>query len=139
MQTETQPRTPAPWTPPRGSDIEMVEVGPYWDAVRAPAVVGERALQLLGRAAGAVIADYSQMYWLIQPGAASGWPRIRQVGVLSPPLAEVTYVGVPPAARTRGPGLHWRLPVGPGQYFTGAVRLRDALVQAVTAEEAAVR
>ncbi|MET7904928.1 hypothetical protein ABZS86_27095 [Streptomyces sp. NPDC005355] len=139
MQTETHTRTPVPWTPPRGADIEMVEVGPYWDAVRAPATVGERALELLGRRAGAVIADYSLMYWLVHPQDADYWPRLEGVQVLTPDSGETTYVGVPPVSHTSGPRLHWRLPVGPRHYFTNGELLYEALARAIMAEEEAVR
>ncbi|MET7936978.1 hypothetical protein [Streptomyces sp. NPDC005322] len=112
----------------------MVEVGPHWDAVRAPVPIGERALKLLSDATGAVIADYGSMYWLIPPGRAQYWRRLRHVQALGAHHAEVTYVGVPSATRTSGPGLHWRIPVGPGRYLTDAVQLRDALAKAAVAE-----
>jgi len=131
---QTQPRTPAPWTPPRGSDVEMVKVGPHWDVLRAPAEIGERALELLGDASGAVIADYGLMYWLIPAGHAQGWGRIREgVHALGAQGAEVTYVGVPPAHWRGGPRLHWRVPVGPDRYLTDPGRLREALVRAIAA------
>ncbi|MGV9847341.1 hypothetical protein ACWDWU_00840 [Streptomyces sp. NPDC003442] len=112
----------------------MVQVGPHWDAVRAPEALGERALGLLGGATGAVIADYNLMYWLIRPGAAQHWQRIRQVQTLGTGRVETSYIGVPPIDRTSGPYLHWRVPLGPGRYLTDANRLREALVRAVVAE-----
>jgi hypothetical protein len=127
----------ASWTPPRGSDVEMVKVGPHWDALRAPAEIGERALELLGDASGAVIADYGLMYWLIPSGNAQDWQRL-QTGTqaLGGHGAEVTYVGVPPAHWRSGPRLHWRVPVGPDRYLTDPARLREALVRAIAAEPA---
>ncbi|KUL43575.1 hypothetical protein ADL28_42550 [Streptomyces violaceusniger] len=112
----------------------MVRVGPHWDVVRAPEALGGRALALLGGATGAVIADYNLMYWLIRPGAAQCWRRIRQVQTLGTGRVETSYIGVPPIDRTSGPYLHWRVPVGPGRYLTDANRLREALVRAVVAE-----
>ncbi|MEU9792866.1 hypothetical protein AB0E27_19950 [Streptomyces sparsogenes] len=122
------------WTPPRRNDVEMVEVGHHWDAVRAPTVIGERALELLGKQGGAVIADYSTMYWLIKPGSATHWQRIRQVQVLATTTAELTYMGVPPGDRRSGPGLHWHIPVGPDRYLTDAEHLRQALLLAAVVE-----
>ncbi|WP_342778272.1 hypothetical protein [Streptomyces botrytidirepellens] len=133
---QTHPRTPSPWTPPRGSDVEMVQVGPYWDALRAPAEIGERALELLGDSSGAVIADYGLMYWLIPSGHAQDWQGLQQVQALGAHGAEVTYVGVPPAEWRDGPRLHWRIPVGPDWYITDTNRLREALVLAIAAEPA---
>lgn len=125
------------WAPPDGTDVVLVEVGPHWDAVRAPVDVGESALRLLGGATGAVIADYSLMYWLIPTGTAQCWRRLRRnVHVLGTKGAEVTYVGVPPAAHITGPRLHWRIPVSPDRYLTDANRLREALARAIAAESA---
>ncbi|WP_245606358.1 hypothetical protein [Streptomyces himastatinicus] len=132
---QTHPTTPAPWTPPRGSDVEIIKVGLYWDVLRAPAELGERALELLGDASGAVIADYGLMYWLIPSGHAQNW-RPLQTGIhaLGAHGAEVTYVGVPPVDWRGGPRLHWRVPVGPDRYLTDPGRLREALVQSIAAE-----
>lgn len=124
------------WTPPCDG-VEMVQVGPYWDVLRAPVEIGERALELLGDASGAVIADYSLMYWLIPSGAAQYWRRLqREIHALGAHGAEATYVGVPPTKWTEGPRLHWRIPVGPDRYLTDANQLREALARAVAAEPA---
>ncbi|MET7766030.1 hypothetical protein ABZS71_30045 [Streptomyces sp. NPDC005393] len=120
-----------PWTPPRDY-VELVEAGAHWDAVRAPAPIGERALALLG-ATGAVIADYAQLCWLVRPGSTRGWRRIRQVQLLGADHAEITYVGVPPITRTQGPPAR-RVPMGPDRYLTDEDRLREALIRAVVAE-----
>ncbi|WP_065962437.1 hypothetical protein [Streptomyces sparsogenes] len=131
--TLTQP-TPAPWTPPRGNDVEVVEVGHYWDAVRAPKAIGERTLELLGKQGGAAIADYCTMYWLISPGSAYYWQSIRQVQVLTTTTAELTFMGMPPGHWRSGPGLHWRIPVGPNRYLTDTEQLRQALLLAAVVE-----
>ncbi|MET8183339.1 hypothetical protein [Streptomyces sp. NPDC005336] len=107
--------------------------------MRAPVAVGERALELLGGRTGAVIADYSLVYWLVHPQGADHWPRLQGVQVLTAGSAERTYLGVPPAARKSGPGLHWRVPVGPCRYFTYGALLYVVLARAVVAEEATTR
>ncbi|MGW2324829.1 hypothetical protein ACWC5C_03570 [Streptomyces sp. NPDC001700] len=120
----------------------MIKVGPHWDIVRAPADLGERALELLGDTSGAVIADYGLMYWLIPSGHAQHWERLHHgIHALGPHGAEVTYVGVPPATWTEGPRLHWRTPASDGQYLTDPHRLRLALARALAepAEEATAR
>ncbi|MEU1800292.1 hypothetical protein [Streptomyces sp. NPDC019937] len=123
-----------PWMPPNGDDVELVQVGLYWDAVRASVEIGERALKLLADATGSVIADYSRVYWLIPSGSAQHWQRLPQAQVLGAHRADVTYMGVPPATHATGPRLHWRFPVGPGRYLTDANRLHEALAQAVVDE-----
>ncbi|WP_063734294.1 hypothetical protein [Streptomyces sp. RTd22] len=134
--TSSQP-APLPWAPPRGDDVEVVRVGPYWDVLRAPIDIGERALTLLGDATGAVIADYGLMYWLIPSGHAQHWRRLRsEIRALGAHRAEITYVGVPPATHTTGPRLHWRIPVGPDRYLTDAGQPRKALTQAIATEPA---
>ncbi len=120
------------WAPPHGDNVEMVEVGQHWDAVRAPVAIGERALELLGAATGAVIADYAQMYWLLAPGSAQYWRRLPKVQALS--AAPTSYLGVPPVGHTAGPVLHWHVPLGPDRYLTDGSLLRGALAQAVAAE-----
>jgi hypothetical protein len=120
-----------PWTPPR-SEVEMVEVGPYWDALRVPVEIGERALSLLGSRSGAVIADYGLMYWFIPSGDAEYWGRLhRDIHALGAHGAEVTYIGVPPAKWTEGPRLHWRIPVDPDRHLTDPHLLRLAMARAL--------
>ncbi|MFD7506187.1 hypothetical protein [Streptomyces sp. NPDC059850] len=115
----------------------LVEVGPHWDVVRAPFDVGESALRLLGAATGAAIADYGLMYWLIPAGSSQCWRRLpSNVNALGADGTTVTYVGVPPAAHTTGPRLHWRIPVGPDRYLTDPYRLREALIRAIAAQPA---
>lgn len=116
----------------------MIKVGPYWDIVRAPADLGERALELLGDTSGAVIADYGLMYWFILSGDAPYFQRLRQeIHALGAHGAETTYVGVPPVRWTEGPRLHWRIPVGPDRYLTNTHRLHEALTRAIAIEPAA--
>ncbi|AGP56397.1 hypothetical protein [Streptomyces rapamycinicus] len=74
------------------------------------------------------------MYWLIRPGAAQHWQRIRQVQTLGAGRLETSYIGVPLIDGISGPYLHWRVPLGPERCLTDANRLREALVRAVVAE-----
>ncbi|MFI1125421.1 hypothetical protein ACH4VS_30370 [Streptomyces hygroscopicus] len=131
---QTQPRTPALWTPPPAVDVEALPVGRWWDAVRAAPMVGERALKTLGDQTGAVIQDmYGTLYWLIAVGSATSW-HLRQVRVLTELADESTYLGVPPVSWTTGPKSHWRVPLGPNRYLTHPWRLREALAEADRAE-----
>ncbi|MEU8870136.1 hypothetical protein AB0D24_03045 [Streptomyces javensis] len=100
--------------------------------MRAPVEIGERALELLGGATGAVIADYAQMYWLIPVGSAQYWRCLPKVQALS--AAPTSHIGVPPTGHNTGPVLHWRVPLGPDCYLTETPLLRGVLAQAVAAE-----
>ncbi|MGY0059873.1 hypothetical protein ACWY4P_25575 [Streptomyces sp. LZ34] len=118
-----------PWTPPSGHSAELRPVGTSWDIVRVPLSIGigERTLDLLGATTGAVIKNPIDrvLYWLIEPGAASGW----DMGLL--PSAEVwgatAYIEVPPAARTSGPGVHWHVPLEHARHLTDPAALFAAL------------
>jgi len=125
------------WAPPAGTEVEMIEVGSYWDIVRAPADLGECVLELLGDRSGAVIADYGLMYWFIPSGQAPHFRRLRQeIHALGTHGAGTAYVGVPPIRWKEGPRLHWRIPVGPDRYLTDPYRLREALIRAIAVEPA---
>jgi CRISPR-associated Cas5-like protein len=121
----------ASWQPPAGIDCEAQRVGSAWDAVRAPAEVGALVLAWLADDSGAVIEDaYSRtMYGLVTPGSADGWDPVplRPAYVLRDTAHETYYLGVPPAHRTTGPGLHWRIPVSHDRYLTEPDPLRSAL------------
>ncbi|WP_306305267.1 hypothetical protein [Streptomyces hygroscopicus] len=102
--------------------------------MRAPTAVGERALEVLGEATGAVIQDkHGPLYWLVEVGSATSW-HLRGVRVLTELADERTYLGVPPVSWTTGPRSHWRVPLGRGRYLTDAWRLRQALAEADRAE-----
>ncbi|MEU0812669.1 hypothetical protein [Streptomyces sp. NPDC005970] len=68
---------PEPWAPPSGHGTELQPAGRSWDVVRVPLSIGigERALDLLGGATGAVIENPfdTVFYWLIAPGSAAEW------------------------------------------------------------------
>ncbi|MEU7365355.1 hypothetical protein AB0B92_07130 [Streptomyces hygroscopicus] len=122
------------WTPPPAVDVEPLPVGTWWDAVKAPANIGERAFKTLGDETGAVIQDYhGALYWLIAVGSTTSW-HLRGVRVLTELADERTYLGVPPVSWTTGPGSHWRVPLGPDHYLTDVHRLRGALAEADRAE-----
>ncbi|WP_236076426.1 hypothetical protein [Streptomyces coffeae] len=128
-----------PWKPPPfATDVEPLQVGKHWDAVRAHQPVGERALALLGDACGAVIQDtYGTLYWLIAKGSARGSWHLRQVRVLTERSRESNYLGVPPITWTEPTTkarTHWRVPLAPGRYLTEAERLWEALAAADHAE-----
>ncbi|WP_413809378.1 hypothetical protein [Streptomyces sp. OE57] len=124
------PQPTLPWTPPNKQVIEALPAGRWWDAVRAAPTIGERALQLLGDETGAVIQDkHGPLYWLVAVGTATSW-HLRQVRVLTELTDESTYLGVPPAAWTKGPSTHWRVPLSADRYLTDAGRLWEALAEA---------
>ncbi|WP_180990875.1 hypothetical protein [Streptomyces malaysiensis] len=120
-----------PWTPPPAVDVEALLVGKRWDAVSTAVSIGDRALQLLGNASGAVIQDdtHGKLYWLIGVDTARGW-CLRHVRVLTALADETVLLGVPPTTWTDGHDPYWRVPLGPGRYLTDTQRLHEALAQA---------
>ncbi|MGW3563495.1 hypothetical protein ACWDSL_06275 [Streptomyces sp. NPDC000941] len=123
------------WAPPSGRNTELQSAGRSWDVVRVPLSIGigKRTLDLLGEATGAVIKNPFDkvLYWLIAPGSAAAWDMSRL------PSIEVwgatAYIEVPPVARTTGPGVHWRVPLRCGRYFTDPTALLAALKIATSA------
>lgn len=118
---------------PSGMDVEVREAGVQWDAVCAPAYLGDRALAALDEDTGAVIRDpYNHLlYWLVRCGAADHWrfPEEAHLRI----LGRGSWVGVPPRERVRSAAAHWvRLPV-PGRELTPPHSLHAAL-QVVIAE-----
>ncbi|MFH8366100.1 hypothetical protein [Streptomyces sp. NPDC018031] len=97
------------WNPPHGLDVVVLPAGRWWNAVRVPAGLGERVLTLLGDVSGPVIQDGDRMYWLV-PTTMARRPPMRDVTVLPAEHGRTVYLGVPPAHRTAGPGLYWRVP-----------------------------
>ncbi|MET7902633.1 hypothetical protein ABZS86_14605 [Streptomyces sp. NPDC005355] len=127
-------KTASQWTPSNGTDIQPLRAGQWWDAVRVRTAVGNRALELLGEASGAVIADpdRTRLYFLIPPGTAEGW-NLRYADVLGNG-PQAVFVGVPAISRTEGPGVYWLVPPQYGQYLTDPVFLYKALGAATLAE-----
>ncbi|MEU5102866.1 hypothetical protein AB0H07_11310 [Streptomyces sp. NPDC021354] len=89
--------------------------------------IGNRTLDLLGETTGGVIENPFDkvLYWLIAPGAAVAWDmsRLPSIDV----WGATAYIEVPPAARTTGPGVHWRVPLRYDRYLTDPVALLAAL------------
>jgi hypothetical protein len=121
------------WSPPSGRSAQLQPAGRAWDVVRVSRFIGRPALGALGGATGAVIENPFDgvLYWLIEPGAAAEWDMSRL------PSIEVwgatAYLEVPPVARTTGPGVHWRVPLRCGRYFTDPTALLAALKIATSA------
>ncbi|WP_186318939.1 hypothetical protein [Streptomyces sp. SAJ15] len=109
--------------------------GLTWDAVRVSLDSADDVLKQLGDKSGAVIEDPREacLYWLVAPGAAEGWT------LPHPVLQQGAFVPVPPAPRTEGPAVHWRVPPGPGRGLTDALRLHTALLEATGGREDPIR
>jgi hypothetical protein len=106
--------------------------GDCWDAVRAPAYLGQRALALLGNRQGAVIRDPwgHQLYWFLPAGAGASWEPIEIVDV----FGTACWIEVPPAGRTSGLGPYWLREPAPGRLTTDPARLHAALRAVALAE-----
>jgi hypothetical protein len=127
MDTRTQPLD---WLP-SGRDIAMRPAAQAWDAIRVPAHIAQRALNMLGDASGAVICDpwSSAVYWLVPVGIAATW-EMRETRA----LGESQYVGVPSTAHRTRPGPHWLIPPTEDRCHTDPQLLRAALLAAIGAE-----
>lgn len=132
-------RTPnlAEWLP-AGRVVAMRAAGQWWDAVRVPRHIGENVLTVLGDTSGAVIEDPAGavLYWLVPPGAASGWVLPQLCGVQI--QGDTAHLAVPGPQRTAGP--HWRIPPSPSRCLTPAAPLGAVLLDAVnTSRDEAAR
>ncbi|WP_369354690.1 hypothetical protein [Streptomyces sp. cg2] len=94
---------------PIGSEPELCPAGTWWDAIRAPELVGRRAFAVVeeqGLPVGPVILDAGgrepRMYFLTPVGTAAQWEEPGTVA-----LGVSCHVVVPPADCNVGPGLHW--------------------------------
>lgn len=118
----------AEWLP-AGRVVSLRAAGQWWDAVRVPRHIGESVLIALGDSSGAVIEDPAGalLYWLVPPGAASGWRFPEFCGVQI--QGDTTYLAVPGPQRTAGP--HWRIPPTPSRCLTAAAPLGEILRSAV--------
>lgn len=121
--------SPLPWHPPGGVDIVVERAGIVWEAVKAPAYLGDRALPLPGDGSGAVIRDpWSHvMYWLVPVGTADTWAQLPQVSV----LGAGCWLAVPPGHRDRSLGPYWAVPPTPERQLTAPAALHDALAEAI--------
>jgi hypothetical protein len=114
--------------PPPRSACEALPAGVTWDAVRVPRNIGLTALTILGARSGAVIEDPNglALYWFIRPGRATAWGVTNTVA-----LSTGSFVVVPPARRTAGPGPHWRVCPGTKPWTTDVEALRTAVEDAL--------
>ncbi|MBB5934605.1 hypothetical protein [Streptomyces zagrosensis] len=119
----------------------MLPAGREWDAIRTSTAVAEWALEFLdgGEDNSAAIMDPVRdcVYWLTPKGTApratlTSWQRLRpHVTLITGEPAE-HYVGVPPAHRRFGAGLHWRIPHNwSGHYLAHPYLLASFLAPAV--------
>jgi len=112
----------------------MQRAGVAWDAVRAPAYLGEQALQLLGNHQGAVIRAPFQnvLYWLVPPDSTKSWqhqpldPAIETFGT-------ACWIDVPQLGPGHGCGPYWLRAPEDGRLVTDPALLHKALA-AVVAE-----
>jgi len=115
---------------------KLQPAGYTWDAIRAPIVIGNRALQILGHRSGAVLEDPSgrSMYWFVPPGTAASWALCDTSA-----LGRGVTVVVPPKRKTLPPGPYWRICPSDGALLTNAggllAALQDALAAAVGLRE----
>jgi hypothetical protein len=112
------------WQPPQRGRLELVSCGQAWDAVKVPGRIGESVLARLGEETGAVIEDPRGhvWYWLVLPGAPDNWTECG-----AECLGTAAYVVAPPADRTEGLGVRWRVPLSSEHYLTEASALQEAL------------
>ncbi|MET7746724.1 hypothetical protein [Streptomyces sp. NPDC005385] len=97
--------------------------GLTWDAIVVPRPLGLGAVAILGPRCGAVVDDLSNLTWFVAHGAADGWP-LQQATI----LAETRHtVAIPPVRLTRGPGPHWSVCPGDGDWLTDVRALQAAL------------
>lgn len=103
------------------------DTGPEWDAIRVPRQLGLAALAILGTRVGAVVEDLQQgaVYYFIPVGTAASWDMEN-----TDAIPEAAAVPIPPRRRTEGPGPHWRMCPGDGNWVTNPDALQAALADA---------
>ncbi|GAA4694938.1 hypothetical protein [Streptomyces youssoufiensis] len=128
------------WCPPRSDTVSLLPAGRDWDAVRADAATARWAFPILSgpHESAAIVDPYTcSTYWLLPPGEAHDfihWQRLHPHVTVLPARPGIHYVGVPPAHRRTGPGLHWHVPHNwSGRYLTEPAYLAAALTPAVHA------
>ncbi|MGW7363058.1 hypothetical protein ACWGI8_06400 [Streptomyces sp. NPDC054841] len=121
-------RTAHDWLP-TGRVVSMRPAGEWWDAVSVPRGLALAVLGQLGNQTGAVIEDPrgNTLYWLVEPGGASGWEFNPAASVRV--LGETTHIAVPGPQRTTGP--QWRVPPTRSRCLTDPQALKTALCAAV--------
>ncbi|MGW3569285.1 hypothetical protein ACWDSL_36425 [Streptomyces sp. NPDC000941] len=97
-----------------------------------PRFIGKQALDLLGETTAAVIENPYDgvLYWLIAPGAATGWDMTRLPNIQV--WGATAYIEVPPVDCRKGPGVRWRVPPR-DRHLTDPAALLDALKSAAHA------
>ncbi|MEU0671378.1 hypothetical protein ABZ330_00500 [Streptomyces sp. NPDC006172] len=117
-----------PTTPlPSAAGCTLHDAGQEWDAIRVPRSVGLAALGILGQRSGAVVEDSisSAVYFFTPVGTAARWDAENTRA-----LGEGSTVTIPPARRTEGPGVHWRICPGDGRWLTDPQALQAAIADA---------
>ncbi|MFF7142213.1 hypothetical protein ACFZB5_13325 [Streptomyces nodosus] len=112
------------------------DAGHGWDAIRVPRRLGLAAAAILGSRCGAVLAHShtDTVYFFVRRGTAAGWDvsgtkAIGEGGILT----------IPPARCTGGPGPHWRVCPGDGDWITDAHALQAALEDCALSESGSER
>lgn len=109
---------------PTAAGCTLHEAGKDWDAVRVPRQLGLAAMVLLGARCGAVL-EYphkAAVYFFVRRGTAADWAFDGTHAV-----GEGSTLTIPPGRYTTGPGPHWRVCPGDGDWLTDAGALRAAL------------
>ncbi|MFF5186481.1 hypothetical protein ACFY30_22340 [Streptomyces sp. NPDC000345] len=117
-----------PTTPlPTVVGCALHDAGHDWDAIRVPRSIGLDAIGILGQRCGAVVADGhgGALYFFTPVGTAAQWDVEN-----TRPLGKGSTVTIPPARRTEGPGVHWRICPGDGRWLTEPGALHAALADA---------
>ncbi|MFD6416025.1 hypothetical protein [Streptomyces sp. NPDC060194] len=110
-----------PWT--------VHDAGHAWDALRVPRQVGLAAKDILGARCGALLEGHNgELYYFVTPGSATGWNLLNTTI-----LSAGDSLTVPPLRRAQGPGLHWRICPGGGDWLTDGAALRAALEDVLSA------
>ncbi|MFI2431872.1 hypothetical protein [Streptomyces sp. NPDC018693] len=109
---------------PTAAGCTLHTAGQDWDAVRVPRSVGLAAMEILGARCGAVVEDSlsSAVYFFTPVGTSAAWTaeNTRALGAGS-------AVTIPPARRTEGPGVYWRMCPGENGWLTDPRALEAAL------------
>jgi hypothetical protein len=97
------------------------------DAIRVPRQLGLAAMSILSTRAGAVVEDpvRASLYFFVPTGTATGWTVENTEAFPGGAAAPI-----PPARRTSGPGPHWRMCPGEGDWLTDPAALTAALADA---------
>jgi hypothetical protein len=112
---------------PTAAGCSLYDAGLDWDVIRVPRSVGLAAMAILGTRCGAVVEDSvgSAVYYFTPPGTAVAWDVVNTRA-----LGPGASVAIPPARRTEGPGVHWRVCPGDGHWITDPAALEAAIADA---------